>query len=238
MPIGEIESHPYLNAQISIPNDALLEKYRFLIVGTFPIYQLTTSDPINVQGNLLKGNWEHYANFQFFYGSMENCFWELFSNAFNQPNPQTPADAIALLDAGGFLITDVVSMTQRVNYSPSDNAISTNKVLNTLQLNYYLNNIKSLQAIFFTSFVAKEWFCQALGLQYRHLIIDALSHQGRRICLFILMSPAGSGRSVNTYIPVFPLNTLEAFNRANKIPYAMQYRMRYYEEFLNLTIPC
>ena len=238
MPIGEIETHPFLNTQGGGQDEASLRRYRFVIVGTFPIYPLTLSTPIDGVGALLKANWNQHARFQFFYGSSENHFWDLFSSAFNQPHPQTSLDAITLLDTYGFILTDVVATTQRHGYSPSDQSINANKILNIAQLTGYLHNIKNLEAIFFTSFTAKEWFCRALGLPYQHLIIDHLNHLGKKICLFVLMSPAGSGRSINTYTPIFPLNAAEVLNRENGIPYDKNYRKRYYSAFLNLTINC
>jgi hypothetical protein len=236
MPVNEIETHPFLEMQILGEGSLPLCRYEFLIVGTFPIYPLTLSQPIYQQGHLLRENWVDYCRFQYFYGSVENSFWELFSNSFDEQPPLTTVDAIALLNTKRFLITDAVCQTKRIGYLASDSGIAANKVLNSAGLSYCLNNASNINTIFFTSFVAKKWFCQALRINYLNVIADFFHYNGKKISLFILMSPAGGGRSVNTYIPIFPLNSQEAFNRAHKMPYAKEYRRRYYRDFLNLAI--
>lgn len=188
MPIGELELHPYLHTQIPVGNLVISERFKFLVVGTFPIYPLTISQPIEMNGHLMRANWHEHAAFQFFYGSMKNHFWNLFAAAFNQPVPLTATDAINLLNLTGFIITDVVYSTERLRHLTSDSAIAAHRTLNTDQLNYFVNNIVNLRAIFFTSFIAKKWFCEAMGLHYTHVSIDQFNYNGAQIHLFVYVT--------------------------------------------------
>ena len=66
MPVGEIETHPYLNYL----NESNYTKYENLIIGSFPIYALTNSLAAHdSKGEKRRIDWEKYAKYQFFYGS-------------------------------------------------------------------------------------------------------------------------------------------------------------------------
>ena len=51
MPINEVEFHPYIFDQVTdFTDQAQLSKYCKLIVGTFPVYAITDSNPIEELG--------------------------------------------------------------------------------------------------------------------------------------------------------------------------------------------
>ena len=121
MPINELETHPYLFDQVNDFKDKdELAKYCKLIVGTFPIYAITSSNPTEPLGLQKRALWFQEAIIQYFYGSRKNHFWRLFTTTFNAPAPNTKQGAIELLNKYKFLITDVYHKAARNGYLPSD----------------------------------------------------------------------------------------------------------------------
>lgn len=235
MPLNEIERHPFLYRQVEdFHNQASLSKYCKLIVGTFPIYAITESDPIENIGLQLRENWFDIAFIQYFYGSRMNYFWELFCSTFDEELPNNLFDAIELLDKYGFLITDVFSHAARLNFSSLDNQLVT-PILNESIIDI-VQNSDNLQIVYFTSKIAKKAFCRILQIHY----IDDYDHiqsiRGKNLRLIILISPAGNGRTVWHFRNHFPLLQEEVNNRQNGNGYAIAYRQRYYTNFL--TIRC
>ena len=77
MPIGEIETHPYLK-------QGKINGATKLILGSFPVYECTDQDNQLKQQNRL-----NEGTVRFFYGSNRNSLWSLYSqyidNTINQP---------------------------------------------------------------------------------------------------------------------------------------------------------
>jgi hypothetical protein len=66
MPIGEIETHPYLH-------QGQINRATKLILGSFPVYECTNQD------NLIKQENRHdEGTVRFFYGSIDSKFWQFY----------------------------------------------------------------------------------------------------------------------------------------------------------------
>jgi len=234
MPVDEIEMHPFLWNQVDYTNLSKLSKYCKLIVGTFPIYAITDSLPLENEGVQRKINWQNEANFQYFYGSKKNHIWRLLSHAFQENTPNDTDEAISLLNRNNLFMTDVVRSSFRVGYGSSDNDL----VISTLndELLDILNNSLNLKIIYFTSIQAKRWFCQIIDITFDNSrdVIEVIND--RRYRMVILPSPAGNGRTVTHFFNTFPLDETEQLLIANNNPYALAYRERYFDYYL--TIPC
>lgn len=235
MPINEIEYHPYLDDQVNIFNTSF-SQYCKLIVGTFPIYALTDSQPMEDIGIQKKHDWENEAIIQFFYGSRRNRFWRLFSAVFNDVPPNNKEDAISLLNRNDFLITDVIASAFRSEYSPADTSL----ILSTL--NYDIINIlekcSNIKVIYFTSKNAKRHFYEIFNINVNAVIND-LDHietiHNNEYRLITLIPPGGNPRRAPDYFHIFPLLEEEQSLRLNGGRYALAYQERYYRHYL--TIP-
>lgn len=235
MPENETETHPYLHFQVNDFNESVkLSNYCKLIVGTFPIYAITDSEPIENHGVVIRENWINYAFMKYFYGSRRNRFWELFAECFNEPIPVGHNDAIELLDRYKFLITDIVSSTQRNGYSSSDAAISGNKLFNFDLISSILVNVNHLKIIYFTSRIAKRWFCECLNIPFLDVSEEISVIENRRLLLIVLIPPHGNGlrRGQDFYLDNFPLNAQELLKKPG---YTTSYKQRYYCNYLKLN---
>jgi hypothetical protein len=234
MPINELESHPYLFDQVNAFKDKdQLAKYCKLIVGTFPIYAITNSNPpVGSLGVQIRATWFIHAFLQYFYGSRGSHFWELFATAFNEPVPNTKQGAIELLNKYKFLITDVFVKTYRIDYSSSDDDL-VNSVYNQSIIDL-IQNSDNLKIIYFTSWNAKDKFCGLLGIPYLHVADNIEPVFGRNYRMIVLISPAGNARSAWGFRHSFPLLQEEIDNRNNGNGYALAYRQRYYSHYLKL----
>ena len=110
MPIGEIETHPYLTqGQIAYASR--------LILGSFPVYEST--DPDN---QIKKQNRNVEGTVRFFYGSIDSRFWSLYSTYIDndiQLPPNTNA-IIQSLTKRQIAIADNIISCQRHNFSSED----------------------------------------------------------------------------------------------------------------------
>lgn len=109
MPIGEVEHHPFLEIGEGFQATRL-------IVGTFPIYSLTspTTD--------YKKQLQQRGDIEFFYGSLANYFWEWYQKHVDS-NVKTDKKAtiISSLETKAIAISDVVKQCTRLNESFNDN---------------------------------------------------------------------------------------------------------------------
>ncbi len=235
MPENELESHPYLLRQIDNFKDAVqLSKYGKLIVGTFPIYAITESEPVEEMGSQLRDNWFEEAFIKYFYGSRSNHFWELFCTAFDEELPYNIFEALELLNKHQFLITDVFSHSCRLNYSPLDNHLIS-MVINESIIDI-LQNAINLNIVYFTSKATKRIFCKILQVPFINSYDSMEAILGKDLRMIILISPAGNGRAAWHFRHHFPLSQEELNNRQIGNGYAIGYRERYYKNYL--TIPC
>jgi hypothetical protein len=235
MPVNELESHPFLYNQIADFTDQnLLAKYCKLIVGTFPIYAITNSNPVEEKGLQKRANWQDEAFMQYFYGSEANYFWSFFTGAFNEDMPSISWDATDILDKYKFLITDVFSSTYRKGYSPLDNDLIS-PVFNA-SIRDIIQNSFNLQILYFTSKTAKRKFCEIMHINYINSVDNIEVICERYYRMIVLTSPAGGGRTVPHFFNDFPLSIEEVNLRENNQVYAYAYRRRYYSHYL--TIPC
>ena len=231
MPLLELEQHPYLASQVDDFTDRMkLSKYFSLIVGTFPIYALTTSTPVENDGYEKRENWLLHAFIQYYYGSLGSSFWNLFSNAFNEEMPTTQGEAIALLDKYGFLITDVFKNACRKGYSPLDNDLINTELNHTIY--EIIENSNNLKTIYFTSKTAKKRFCSILGIRFLNEMHSFENILNRNYQLIVLPSPAGNGRTVRFFFDSFPLLKEERDKKLSGLSYALDYRERYYSHYL------
>lgn len=119
MPLNELETHPYLTYLGDEPD---YSSYQSLIIGSYPIYAITSSTPVEPDGVNKRANWNREAFVQFFYGSRKNVFWQQFSQSLdeNLPLNATRHDLEVLLQRHNFLITDAIKSLYRKDYSASD----------------------------------------------------------------------------------------------------------------------
>jgi hypothetical protein len=237
MPINEPENHPYLNNQINdLADKSKLSKYTKLIVGTFPVYAVTESIPIEEIGLIKRENWQDDAFFKYFYGSRGSHFWDLFSSSFNEAMPGTTEEAIVLLDAKKFLITDVFRLASRNGYSPLDEDL--NNVEKNEGLRDILLNGENIDIVYFTSKTAKRIFMEIFNIVDDDInILDNVKIiENKQYRLIVLISPAGNGRTVRHFFNSFPLNIDEANLFNNNQRYALRYRQRYYRYYLTLPV--
>ena len=120
MPLNELETHPYLTYLDDEPD---YSSYQSMIIGSYPIYAISSSAPVEPTGVHKRANWHFGAFMQFFYGSRKSVFWQRFNQSLGENLPLNPTrqDAIALLRKCDFLITDVINSLFREGYSASDN---------------------------------------------------------------------------------------------------------------------
>jgi len=119
MPFDEIEHHPYLGY---LGDNANYGAYSAMIIGSFPVYAITESNPVGAAGHEIRMNWDQYARTQFFYGSNHNFFWDRFHQShLGIPIPDYQVDSLSnLLAQNGFLISDCLLSACRNGYSSSD----------------------------------------------------------------------------------------------------------------------
>jgi hypothetical protein len=129
MPIGEIETHPYL-AQGQIANAGKL------ILGSFPVYECT--DPDN---HLKEQNRNNEGTVRFFYGSIDSSFWSLYSTYVDN-NVQLPPDPNAIVQSltlRQIAIADNIISCQRHLYSSEDTKL-VQKTWNRAGIRMLINN--------------------------------------------------------------------------------------------------
>lgn len=189
MPTSELEQHPFLNyfkAQLYDWN-----QYRKMIVGTFPIYSITASQPQEAEGLRVKAQWSKEAHFPFFYGSRNNQFWSLLSQALEQPRPNSRQECTDMLNQGDILITDAIATACRAGYSALDEDLIPHQLNNGIV--EILQYATHLEAIYFTSQEAKQLFCEITAIPYQPTVVEQWNGQNGSIQLVCLPSPSRSG---------------------------------------------
>lgn len=178
MPLNEIERHPYLKYFINDHNgfeNVPWEKYTRMIIGSFPIYEITDTIYPIIENRAQNAN----ITLPFFYGSETNAFWDRYSRVFDGINPFLMDElqlklncAVRVLEDNNTILSDVIKKTNRhcinngevKHFSPNDNALMNNQANNEVKRQFELNNelldwiIKSenLKSIYFTSQKSKS----------------------------------------------------------------------------------
>jgi hypothetical protein len=141
MPIGEQETHPYLSY---LPDHFELMPFQSIIIGSFPIYCITESIPIEEEGKRKRVNWKQEASHKSFYGSKSNKTRKLINILY--PNKGDSLESI--LTTNITIVTDAVKSCQRNSYSALD------KDLRHLETNDDLLKYLELPSIKYVYFTA------------------------------------------------------------------------------------
>ncbi|QGW28911.1 hypothetical protein [Phnomibacter ginsenosidimutans] len=230
MPQNEVESHPYLDIQMSKANFHH-GSFTTLLLGTFPIYELTKSEPIEAAGVTKRTEWTQQANFKFFYGSKGNSFWKILANIAGTEFPSSTESCLKILAQQNIFIGDVIASASRIGYSSKDQDLTINSLNRALQNT--LDSLTSIQQIVFTSDVAKRVFTEIIGIPNARRI-QTMNLNNRNISMYTLPTPAGNGRSVRRFFKDFPPTAEEIVLIEKKLPYALAYRERLYRQFLQV----
>lgn len=194
--MNEIEIHPWK----FFPQSG---KGKKLIIGSYPPKRFT--NPQNLQD----------GDVDFFYGSIDNRFWDLFCEAKNlevnwRINPELLKQY--LMD-NNWIVSDIVFKTKRNRNTALDKDL---KVLEwMIEILIKLINQNEIEVIYFTSKWVQQKFCQHIApfLKSKPLTV-------------ILISPSRAGlMSMNWARDILP-QTIDETNA--------QYRLRYYNHFLNI----
>ncbi|MDO9553371.1 hypothetical protein [Rhodonellum sp.] len=113
MPIGEIETHPYLQqGQITGATK--------LILGSFPVYEYTDHDNAIKQQNR-----QHEGSVRFFYGSIDSGLWGLYSKHLDNLIllPPDPSLIIQSLAQRQIVISDTIASCERHGLSSEDSKL-------------------------------------------------------------------------------------------------------------------
>lgn len=160
MPTNELEKHPFLNYL----DKNIKINFNKLIIGSFPIYDLTST--VDENFNEIENRFNQQNAFvDFFYGSKKSYFWKLFFDAhdivwdFNQYNAiQNKEKIIQSLFDNTTLITDVIKYTNRIKYSAADTDLFTNSGIDYIDKNISLNkdlpailNNNKIECLYFTA---------------------------------------------------------------------------------------
>lgn len=172
MPIDEIEKHPFLDYYTNENK----RDYTGLIVGSFPIYQLTNS-----LDDKIRRAEQNENLLPFFYGSDYNTLWHILATIFHRTDPKVEKErrnkAIEILQDNNLLITDVLYTTNRKDKSALDahlwqtgKGVSQN-IIDQFQCNCdiitMIETFGSIKNIFFTSFSKGQrspyaWFMRTI----------------------------------------------------------------------------
>jgi hypothetical protein len=228
MPHNEIEFHPFLNVQLNSINYDF-QNISTLIIGTFPIYEITTSEPLTNQGVIRKQEWNNNAFFKYFYGSRKNKFWNIISNCIDVDFPNNSIDCISILNNNGIFLSDTILSTYRKDYDSSDKSLIPVELNSSLveQINEF--SFHSLNKICFTSDLAKKQFCEIMQLNDERRNQSIVINR-KLISLKTLPTPAGNGRTVTHFFNTYPLSLRELQLKRDNTSYALEYRNRVYLE--------
>lgn len=129
MPIGEVESHPYLL-------EGAINNVNKLILGSFPVYECT--DPDNERKSLKR---QEEGTVRFFYGSVDSDFWRLYKTYIDNTIalPPNSNQLIHSLANYGIAISDVIESCQRKQYSSLDTDLVC-KTYNSNLFQFIINN--------------------------------------------------------------------------------------------------
>lgn len=129
MPIGEIETHPYLE-QGHLPGATKL------ILGSFPVYECTDQDnPLKEQTRMEEGT------IRFFYGSIDSKLWSIYHENIdnNIALPPNPNAILLSLEQNNIAISDTIASCQRHEFSSLDNKLI-NKIYNRQGIQTLIQN--------------------------------------------------------------------------------------------------
>lgn len=126
MPIGEIETHPYLT-------QGEMKGSIKLILGSFPVYECTDYD-----NQLKQSNRAREGTIRFFYGSVDSKLWGLYKKSIDDlielsPNPSTILES---LSKRKIAISDIIKSCERHEYSSEDSKL--------IRKNYNVNGLQNL----------------------------------------------------------------------------------------------
>ena len=113
MPIGEIETHPYLQqGQINGANK--------LILGSFPVYECTDQD-----NQLKQQNRQNEGTVRFFYGSIDSGLWGLYRDNIDDKIllPPNPNLILASLAERRIAVSDTITSCERHEFSSEDSKL-------------------------------------------------------------------------------------------------------------------
>jgi G:T/U-mismatch repair DNA glycosylase len=192
---GVTEIHPWRRFP-EVDNEA-----KCLILGSFPPNKFTT-----YRQRLTR------CDEDFFYGSKDNSFWELFIQAKNLDFiwPDNIDDLKAWLINNEWIVSDIVFSTTRRKDSASDTGLIVNIWNREMISNMFANN--PIKNIYFTSKWVSENFHKHIKPDITNYPDDANE--------FILMSPSPAGLiSTKWCRDIFPINHGEDLE---------EYRKRYY----------
>lgn len=128
MPIGEIETHPYIQ-------QGQLEGATKLILGSFPIYDCTAPDNPKKIENRRNGS------VPFFYGSIKSRMWSLYHEFIDNdiivpPNPEQILESLAIRNIA---LSDTILECQRHEFSSEDTKLIS-RVYNRQGLRFLIQN--------------------------------------------------------------------------------------------------
>jgi G:T/U-mismatch repair DNA glycosylase len=189
-----IEEHPWK----IFPKNTPIEK---LIIGSFPPNKmvLVNGEKTMYLDGVEKVIDRNTIKFDFFYGSEQNIFWELFINSLNLNLDLTNIDELKKwLKKNKWGVTDIVLTTTRKKDSPSDSHLVPKKWNKEIIENIIVNN--NLTNIYFTSSWVKNKFDR---------IITSKIHSKINKHLLISPSPSGLRRIPDEIIQKYPKNTGE-----------------------------
>ena len=204
-----IETHPWEY----FPKNSKIEK---LIIGSFPPNKMVFDygEEVVYQNKIKSLITKESKRYDFFYGSSQNQFWNLFFNSLNQTNLYDNTKELKdWLIKNNWGVTDLIYKTTRKKDSPNDSDLVPIE-WNVFNIKSILNSNK-INSIFFTS----KW----VQKHFERLFKD---EDYKFIKKFILISPSPSG------LRVFPSEVLKELPK-NKNESNSEYRLRYYKYVMN-----
>lgn len=194
---SEFETHPW----IRFPKNNNATK---LILGSFPPQRFTKKH------KSLK-----YNDVDFFYGSIDNTFWDLFCKTQNiEINWRNDLESFKkYLLNNSWMISDIILETKRKNTTSLDRDLDVQS-WNIEVIKDILKKNK-IETIYFTSKWVQKHFCKNIAHHFEKIPKT-----------IVLISPSRNGLiSLNWAKEIFPKNQDETNTK---------YRERYYEHFLNI----
>jgi len=140
-----IESHPWEY----FPKNSKIEK---LIIGSFPPNKMVFDygEEVVYQNKIKSLITKESKRYDFFYGSSQNQFWNLFFNSLNQTNLYDNTKELKdWLIKNNWGVTDLIYKTTRKKDSPNDSDLVPIE-WNVFNIKSILNSNK-IKSIFFTS---------------------------------------------------------------------------------------
>jgi G:T/U-mismatch repair DNA glycosylase len=204
-----IEEHPWK----LFPKNNPIKK---LIIGSFPPNKMVfkNGEIVKYEDGIKKVLDRKTVRFDFFYGSKQNRFWDLFIKSLNiNINLENVEELKDWIKNNNWGLVDIVLKTSRKKDSPTDGDLIPIEWNIKLIEKIILEN--DIQSIYFTSSWVKKHFNKKIN-ENCHIKINKY--------LLISPSPLGLMRIPNDIINIYPKN----INEKNS-----DYRERYYSLVLN-----